>query len=203
MKVDVFPTQIYRYRVEDSDVLREQVIKFYDESKWKNGGEAPEGWNCKLFTTFGTGTYPIGDVLDAVTESLDEFQVESEQPGACIISELWLNCYESANWQEKHTHLPGQWSAVYYAVMDPNEHHGTNFHDPNENLKAYSGQLDNTITPWVNEGDLIIFPSWMTHSAPLNKSSKLRATISFNFFIDSEAFVNEGGNPDPEEPTAE
>ena len=87
--------------------------------------------------------------------------------------------------------------------MDPNEHHGTNFHDPNENLKAYSGQLDNTITPWVNEGDLIIFPSWMTHSAPLNKSSKLRATISFNFFIDSEAFVNEGGNPDPEEPTAE
>ena len=26
MKVDVFPTQIYRYRVEDSDTLREQVV---------------------------------------------------------------------------------------------------------------------------------------------------------------------------------
>ena len=40
MKVDVFPTQIYRYRVEDSDTLREQVTKFYEDNKWKNGGEA-------------------------------------------------------------------------------------------------------------------------------------------------------------------
>ena len=43
MKVDVFPTQIWRYRVEDSDVLRDQVTKFYEDNKWKNGGEFPEG----------------------------------------------------------------------------------------------------------------------------------------------------------------
>ena len=202
MKVDVFPTQIYRYRVEEPEVIKERVIQYYEANKWKSKG-APEGWNCDLFTTFGTMEFPMGEMLDGIGPLLDEFMEESSAPGSCIISEMWLNCYESKHWQEKHTHLPGQWSAVYYAILDPNEHHGTNFHDPNEDLKAFSGCLENTITPWVQEGDLIIFPSWMTHSAPLNKSSKLRATISFNFFVDDEVFANEGGNADPEESAPE
>ena len=47
-----------------------------------------------------------------------------------------------------------------------------------------------------NEGDVIIFPAWLEHSAPLNKSSKLRSTISFNFVISDEVY--EGGEFDPE-----
>ena len=44
---------------------------------------------------------------------------------------------------------------------------------------------------------MIIFPSWLEHAAPMNKSSKMRSTISFNFFIEEE--INEGGNTDTEE----
>ena len=59
---------------------------------------------------------------------------------------------------------------------------------PIETLLATSGMINikanGVITPWVQEGDMIIFPSWLEHAAPMNKSSKMRSTISFNFFIE-------------------
>ena len=101
--------------------------------------------------------------------------------------DLWLNCYETMNWQEKHMHLPSKWSGVYYAIFDEEEHSPTHFYSPNEKLIAINPSCGiDTLIPKVKEGDMIIFPSWLEHAAPLNKSSKLRATISFNFYFDNE-----------------
>ena len=119
-----------------------------------------------------------------------------------ILTDLWMNVYETKHWQEKHIHSPGQWSGVYYVHFDPNEHKATNFHHPLETLLASNGMINskaNVITPWVQEGDMIIFPSWLEHAAPMNKSSVKRSTISFNFFIEEEIY--EGGNTDTEELT--
>ena len=58
------------------------------------------------------------------------------------------------------------------------------FYNCEEDRISISGNI--TLEPKVKEGDMIIFPSWLEHAAPLNKSSKLRATISFNFFFDNE-----------------
>ena len=201
MRVEAFPTYLYRFHVDETDPIKTRVEEYYEENKFKEQGDTPEGWNCKLFTTFGTGYFPIAECLDAFTPVLDEFQTEAKQYGNLILTDLWLNCYESTNWQEKHTHAPGQWSAVYYVHFDPNEHHGTNFHHPNETLLATAGIKSNVLTPWVQEGDLIIFPSWLEHAAPMNKSSKLRSTISFNFFVEEEIY--EGGDTDTEELTVE
>ena len=116
-----------------------------------------------------------------------------------ILTDLWMNVYETKHWQEKHIHSPGQWSGVYYVHFDPNEHKATNFYHPNETLLATAGVTQNTLVPWVQEGDMIIFPSWLEHAAPMNKSSVKRSTISFNFFIEEEIY--EGGNTDTEELT--
>ena len=91
------------------------------------------------------------------------------------------------NWQEKHMHLPSKWSGVYYPIFDEEEHSPTLFYNPNEKLLASNRFVGmNALEPKIKEGDMIIFPSWLEHAAPLNKSSKLRATISFNFFFDHE-----------------
>jgi uncharacterized protein (TIGR02466 family) len=194
MKVDLFPTSVYRYHVEEPEALKQRVIEFYNENKFKDENLTPQDWNCQLFTTFGSGYFPISEAIEAFSPHFDEFQEETKNYGNVILTDLWLNCYESTNWQEKHTHSPGQWSAVYYAVFDPNEHRGTKFLDPNEHVRAANGFKENAAEPWVQEGDLIIFPSYLEHSAPLNKSSKLRSTISFNFFVEQEIY--EGGDTD-------
>ena len=195
MKVEAFPTLIYRYHLEDQDPIKARVEEYYKQNKLKEN--TPEQWNCNLFTSYGSGKFPIGECLDAFTPTLDEFQTESQCYGNMILTDLWLNVYESQNWQEKHIHSPGQWSGVYYVHFDPNEHKATNFYHPCETLLATAGITQNTLVPWVQEGDMIIFPSWLEHAAPMNKSSKMRSTISFNFFIEEDIY--EGGNTDTEE----
>ena len=195
MKIEAFPTLIYRYHIDEQQAIKERVTEYYEENKFKN--TVPDQWNCDLFTSYGTGSFPIGECLDAFTPTLDDFQTEAKQYGNMILTDMWLNVYESQNWQEKHIHSPGQWSAVYYVDFDPNEHKGTNFYHPNETLLATAGVTQNTLVPWVQEGDMIIFPSWLEHAAPMNKSSKMRSTISFNFFIEEDIY--EGGNTDTEE----
>jgi|TARA_B100001093_G_C26709570_1_gene962806 uncharacterized protein (TIGR02466 family) len=195
MKVEVFPTLLYRYHLDDQDPIKARVEEFYKEHKFNTN--TPDQWNCNLFTSYGSSNFPIGECLDAFTPTLDEFQTESQSYGSMILTDLWLNVYEAQNWQEKHIHSPGQWSGVYYVHFDPNEHKATNFYHPCETLLATAGITQNTVVPWVQEGDMIIFPSWLEHAAPMNKSSKMRSTISFNFFIEEE--INEGGNTDTEE----
>ena len=195
MKVEAFPTLLYRYHLEDQDPIKARVEEYYKDNKLKEN--TPDQWNCNLFTSYGSGKFPIGECLDAFTPTLDEFQTESQSYGNMILTDLWLNVYEAQNWQEKHIHSPGQWSGVYYVHFDPNEHKATNFYHPCETLLATAGITSNTLVPWVQEGDMIIFPSWLEHAAPMNKSSKMRSTISFNFFIEEEIY--EGGNTDTEE----
>ena len=197
MKVEAFPTLLYRYHLEDQDPIKARVEEYYKDNKLKEN--TPDQWNCNLFTSYGSGKFPIGECLDAFTPTLDEFQTESQSYGNMILTDLWLNVYESQNWQEKHIHSPGQWSGVYYVHFDPNEHKATNFYHPCETLLATAGITQNTLVPWVQEGDMIIFPSWLEHAAPMNKSSKMRSTISFNFFIEEEVY--EGGDTDTEELT--
>ena len=195
MRVEAFPTLIYRYHLDDQDPIKARVEEYYKKNKLKEN--TPDQWNCNLFTSYGSGKFPIGECLDAFTPTLDEFQTESQSYGNMILTDLWLNVYESQNWQEKHIHSPGQWSGVYYVHFDPNEHKATNFYHPCETLLATAGITQNTLVPWVQEGDMIIFPSWLEHAAPMNRSSKMRSTISFNFFIEEDIY--EGGNTDTEE----
>ena len=195
MKIEAFPTLLYRYHLEEQDPIKARVEEFYKDNKFQEN--TPDQWNCNLFTSYGSGKFPIGECLDAFTPTLDEFQTESQSYGNMILTDLWLNVYEAQNWQEKHIHSPGQWSGVYYVHFDPNEHKATNFYHPCETLLATAGITSNTLVPWVQEGDMIIFPSWLEHAAPMNKSSKMRSTISFNFFIEEEIY--EGGNTDTEE----
>ena len=197
MKLEAFPTLLYRYHIDDQDDIKARVEEYYKENKFNTN--KPDQWNCNLFTSYGTGTFPIGECLDSFTPTFDEFQTESKSYGNMILTDIWLNVYESSHWQEKHIHSPGQWSGVYYVEFDPNDHKATNFYHPNETLLASNGIQQNTLVPWVQEGDMIIFPSWLEHAAPMNNSSKRRSTISFNFFIEEEIY--EGGDTDTEELT--
>ena len=180
MKIDLFPVSIYHYRVLENDSVKETVLDYYRSSSDRS---VPAGWNCDLFTTYGTNDFFINKFFNSLRPCLDDFLHDIKTMGSCSFTEAWLNCYESKNWQERHNHIPGQWSAIYYVIFNANEHQGSTFYDPNEENRAFTGQLENNITANVQEGDLLIFPSWLQHSAPINTSSELRATLSFNFLV--------------------
>ncbi len=184
MKIEAFSTPLYIFHNDNNDEIKSIVEEYYRKNK--DESSIPDSWNCQLFTTFGTKKFP-SDCLQKLIHLFKQFQRELGIYGYMSFSEVWLNCYESINWQEKHMHLPSKWSGVYYTIFDEEEHSPTHFYSPNEKLIAINPSCGiDTLIPKVKEGDMIIFPSWLEHAAPLNKSSKLRATISFNFYFDNE-----------------
>jgi len=182
MKIDAFSTPIFIFHNDNNDEIKSLVKEYYRKNKFNS--TKPDNWNCELFTTFGTTNFP-SDCLEKLNNTFIQFQKELQKFGNMKFTELWLNCYESMNWQERHQHCPGHWSGVYYAIFDSKEHSPTHFYHPIQNLLESNGICSmSTLEPKIQEGDVIIFPSWLEHAVSVNKSSKLRATISFNFHFD-------------------
>ena len=77
--------------------------------------------------------------------------------------------------------------------FDKDLHPATGFRNPISKSQIFSslenaerikntknGLYSEVYYPDVKEGDLIIFPSWMEHICPPNRSNELRVTMAFN-----------------------
>ena len=76
-----------------------------------------------------------------------------------------------------HTHGVIGWSGVLYVEFDKYEHSPTEFQGPLHDVNN-GQQLE--YKPEVEEGDIIIFPSCLTHWVSPNQSKKRRTIMSFN-----------------------
>jgi len=82
----------------------------------------------------------------------------------------WFQQYEKDDRHTWHTHLPSTWTGIYYLEL-PEDGPRTTLLSP---LK------DKIITPEVDEGDIILFPSIIKHCSLKNASNKRKTVISFN-----------------------
>ncbi len=117
---------------------------------------------------------------------------------------FWYNLSLKGSYQEVHDHLGGpipiSYAAVHYVAFDKSEHISTVFYNPLESiLKSLQPTTKDQFKPTdykgfqkildVEEGDIIIFPSYVPHSVMKQVSEKLRVTIAFNISIfEAEAY---------------
>jgi hypothetical protein len=111
---------------------------------------------------------------------------------------FWYNLSTKGAHQEVHDHLGGplpiSYAAIHYVLFNKEEHTSALFYNPltqilkctqpatTDQLKLpdyseFQKLLD------VEEGDLIIFPSYVLHSVMTQLSEKLRITTAFNICI--------------------
>ena len=92
------------------------------------------------------------------------------------LTKMWCHRYKVGDYFQPHTHGPVGYSAVFYAEYNSDHHKSTRFFSP---FMAEYGDFENKSLD-INEGDLIIFPSNLSHMAPPNYSNIDRTIISFN-----------------------
>ena len=83
---------------------------------------------------------------------------------------LWFQQYDKNGVHNWHSH-GDNYTGVYYVEMN----------EENPKTELIEPATDKKITLNCKEGDLIIFPAFMIHRAPINKSEKRKTIISFNF----------------------
>lgn len=90
------------------------------------------------------------------------------------LTELWYQQYFKNGKHGWHVH-GGNYTGIYYLEM-PKETPKTQIVNPSD--------MNDVIDLNVQEGDFIIFPSFVVHRAPQNKSHKRKTIISFNILFD-------------------
>jgi uncharacterized protein (TIGR02466 family) len=119
----------------------------------------------------------------ATKAALDFLQLEYR---AFSITACWANFGPTGGGHSRHTHPNNYLSGVYY-VRTPAGADSIDFFDPRPAaaaMMAPARQLTrfngNRMTIKVHPGRLIIFPSWLLHGVPVNRTHEERVSIAYN-----------------------
>ena len=189
--IDVtFPTRMAKFKISNNDELKEmyldRIIQSYENEEYK----IPEGWFTKSICTSHA---LLNDFQEQIVRPVPEVYMECLNE--CIAEEwngnvyLWHNVIKNGEYQEVHNHLPSFLSAIHFLQFDKNEHDLPVFLDPGRGAKYPRHTLDTYLggdplfLPDVEEGDIIVFPSYLDHFVSGGKYNNYRVTVSFNLTL--------------------
>lgn len=115
------------------------------------------------------------------------------------ITGFWANISAPGAAHKQHTHPNNYLSGVYYLQADPGATQIT-FDDPRPQTNIISpvtreitAENAGQIHLGIQEGMLVMFPSWLGHSVAVNQSSRERISIAINVMFSH--FAEEMGAP--------
>ena len=93
---------------------------------------------------------------------------------------VWCQSYAENGTHSAHTHGYGHISACQYIKFIPGEHEATTFYHLPTN--PITGDAE-SITPDVEEGDVLFFPSSYMHASGVNTSQHHRHIVAWNMSV--------------------
>ena len=103
-----------------------------------------------------------------------------------VLTACWANFNPTGGQNSAHTHPNNYLSGVYY-VATPSGADAIEFTDPRpaavagmaraKNLNRFNG---NRMTVQTKAGRIVLFPAWLSHSVPVNRTNQERVSIAFN-----------------------
>jgi uncharacterized protein (TIGR02466 family) len=203
----IFGAFIWKAQVEENQEILDKCLNKIETYSNEKPVIIPSDWECSIHSSYKSDDPNMK--LDSewlnpiyakyINSFLEEFL---DKPAEFKIFDPWYNVFSINQFQEAHTHFPHDFSLVHYVSFDESEHLATTFVNPNsiaaEAQFSFRKPLINKInkkdpkksfymtnyTPLdVQQGDLIIFPSSLSHFVKYNTSSKKRITFTLNFEI--------------------
>ena len=188
--VPLFPTLVWKMQLSRDTY---EPINAKIESKLMELAQAtPElSTNGKLQTDQTLHHLPefqdLNNIINgAATGVLDFLKIVYE---SLELTGCWANISPPGDGHRPHTHPNNYLSGVYY-IQTPEGANTISFDDPRPQTNIISpatseitdenaGQIHVT----TREGLLVLFPSWLQHQVPRNKSQKARISIAFNIMF--------------------
>ena len=185
MIFSILPTPVYFSKLNRE--LTKEEISFINDSKldvFQNSGNARsnEGYilNNKIFKN-------LKEELDLKVQDYFNKVVSPSNNITPYITQSWLNYTETNQYHHKHAHPNSLISGVFYI----------NCHEKHDKIKFYNDRhqtikpevkdynIWNSETWWfsVKTGDVILFPSSLTHMVETKQGDNTRISLAFNVFI--------------------
>ena len=182
----IFPTPIYISKLDRE--LTNKELSFIDKTKsdvYKNDGNTTSNdnyiLNHKAFKDLKTD-------LDLRVQDYFEKVISATESITPYITQSWLNYTETNQYHHRHEHPNSLISGVFYVNGD----------EKFDKIKFYKKDIYSIIKPevkdyniWNSEtwwfpvktGDIILFPSSLTHMVETKQGDNTRISLAFNVFI--------------------
>ena len=198
--IELFPVTIFKLKIKDNKSLKKVLSsKIISNS---NQLTIPEDWTTDNVKT-SYDDEPEGKEI--LTEGSPYRELLMRSYVSCmnqvfdkeynfIVKHIWYNYYSDGEYQEEHDHLgnpfeQNHFSFIHFLSYNKEEHTPPEFRDPLSQLRNLSVELERNrcgeiYVPDVEEGDLLMFPSYLKHRVlPCKKTDYPRITISFNIML--------------------
>lgn len=177
------PVLISKYEEDFSEEL--EYVKTLDCSR-ENMGH-----NHQSKDTFLLRNKELFKIRNFIEEQLDFFLKEIlSVKEDLIITQSWLNRNAKGESHHEHVHPNSIISGVFYFQIDEQLPPIKFRNDRSRDFTLTSNKHNNFNSSLfylpLNCGELIIFPSTLTHSVPENSTEKERISLSFNTFAKNE-----------------
>lgn len=191
-----FATAIWNHH----DQYRDQLIAVCHKLKADeaHSGVAPNAKHGLYESTFNFVEYPEQSVRawadwakDSMFAAIKHANAQYWPRGAQVsleIHESWCHITESGGYHDMHIHPGSSWSAIYYldtGDTDAEAKNGSNrFYSPINSMWSDAGTFyissNNSIDINARAGMMVIFPSWIQHSALPYRGDRERIVLALN-----------------------
>ena len=190
-----FPHPIFQYKLDNYENHNKEYSQYiYDLQKEDSKGQKlsnVNGWHSPFFDLSSRETVGYKFLMKIQPYIADVFKsygwVFNPQKVKC--SGIWAIINKKGNFNTEHIHPNSNLSGAYYVsapkncgkfkVINPHSISRDKF-PPREN----PNELNRLVAEHeIEDGDLLIFPSYLPHSVLPNQSDDDRIVISFNIFI--------------------
>ncbi len=180
----MFNIPLYQYKIDNWQEKKQKLLEICSTIDFKNQDIA----NVQLtnidadnvYTDYGNKRNKNykPNVEKILSNELRKFQNDAKL-NEMSMGEAWFQQYYKTQFHSPHNHGPCGYSSVTYIKFNKDKHIPTifiaPFNDPRGDVILFS--------PKVDEGDIIFFPSMITHYVQPNKSKDIRIILSFNINI--------------------
>ena len=181
----IFPTPIYTSKLDRE--LTPLELKFVDKNKKdfnKNDGNITSNNNYIL------NEKPFSNIKKELDLRIKDYFDKVISPSNNItpyITQSWLNYTEKNQYHHKHAHPNSLVSGVFYINCHQELDKIKFFNDKYKTIKLEVKEWNiwNSESWWftVKTGDIILFPSSLTHMVETKEGDNTRISLAFNVFI--------------------
>lgn len=179
---NLFPTAV-AFSKFDRDLTEEEFSFLRNQEQRPNTGNTTSADRKILEHSL------MKDVRATIQKAIDEYFQEVYRPAFDVklqITQSWMNYSEPGQHHHKHAHPNSFLSGCFYPQADKNLDKLYFFNDPYHRIKIYTEDFNvyNSESWWlpVGTGDIVIFPSSLTHMVEPVVSTDTRISLAFNTF---------------------
>src|SRR6187551_2424587 len=200
-----FASPMMLFQVQDCEVLNRQLVEEGQAMRARSPGVTRsnrEGWHSEddFFGRTEAGCAALrAHILEAVQETTRLLSPHFDFAANRALCQGWINVNPPGAFNAPHDHSGFALSGVYYASVPPEGRSGAiEFLDPRANANANmiegAACFNRKFIINPKPGNLLVFPSYLTHWVQPNAEATDRITVAFNIrYLEQSDPVPPGG----------